>query len=288
MNRRIVALPAKSVISTGTSTGRWCLILMMENTVSCAFAVGMLIVVGVFAQDPGTERDKVSQPRSAQQPHRIRIDEDAQKAKLVRMVPAVYPQLLGKRIDGTVVLHVIVGANGSVKSARPVSGLPNLRDSAVNAVQQWQYKPTLQNGVAVEVDTTVSIVFAPLSQQSATPKSVEPETGTICVAARADDPFRGQVIPPTGDVSSQGLQVKIDKQPVISWPQRQSLKIEGLDLKERHLLAVVDARGRPIESLWFRFTTYDSKHLCMSYDGYGIGLDADGRHFPWCKCKYAD
>ena len=26
--------------------------------------------------------------------------------------------------------------------------------------------------------------------------NTEPETGTICVAARADDPFRGQVIPP--------------------------------------------------------------------------------------------
>src|SRR5579862_8544614 len=81
MNRRIVALPAKSVISTGTSTGRWCLILMMENTVPCAFAAGMLIVVGVFVQDSGTNANKAAQPTSAQQPHRIRIDEDAQKAK---------------------------------------------------------------------------------------------------------------------------------------------------------------------------------------------------------------
>jgi hypothetical protein len=119
--------------------------------------------------------------------------------------------------------------------------------------------------------------------------SAEPETGTICVAARAADPFRGQVIPPTGEVSSNGLQVKVDKRPAIPWPQTESLKIEGLDLKERHLLAVVDAHGKPIESLWFRFTTYNSKHLCLSYDGYqGIGLDADGRHYPWCRCKYAD
>jgi hypothetical protein len=117
--------------------------------------------------------------------------------------------------------------------------------------------------------------------------SAEPETGTICVAARAADPFRGQVIPPTGEVSSNGFQVKVDKRPAIPWPQRESLKIEGLDLKERHLLAVVDAHGKAIESLWFRFTTYNSKRLCMFYDGYqGIGLDADGRHCPWCRCKY--
>ena len=134
----------------------------MDKTVPCVFVVGMLIVVSVFAQDPGTKPDKVSQPTPAQQPHRIRVDEDVQKAKVVRVVSPVYPPLLGKRMDGTVVLHVIVGKNGSVKSARPVSGLPNLRDSAVNAVLQWQYKPTLVNGLAVEVDTSVSVVFLPL------------------------------------------------------------------------------------------------------------------------------
>ena len=85
--------------------------------------------------------------------------------------------------------------------------------------------------------------------------SAEPETGTICVAANADDPFRGQLIPSTGEVSSNGLQVKVDKRPAIVWPQRESLKIDGLDLKERHLLAVVDRHGKPIESVWFRFTT---------------------------------
>jgi hypothetical protein len=117
----------------------------------------------------------------------------------------------------------------------------------------------------------------------------EPEPGTVCVAARAVTPFWGQVIPPTGEVSSGGLRVKVDQRPPIAWPQRESLKIEGLDSTERHLLAVVDAHGKTVESLWFRFTTYNSLHLCMSYDGYqGIGLLADGKHCPWCKCKYAD
>lgn len=118
--------------------------------------------------------------------------------------------------------------------------------------------------------------------------STQPATGTICVAARADDRFRGQVIPPTGEVSSGGLQVRVDKHPAIAWPQRESLKIDGLDLNERHLLAVVDAHGKPVESLWFRFSSYNSKHLCMAYDGYqGIGLEPDGRRCPWCRCKYA-
>jgi len=137
---------------------------MMDKTAPCALAVGMLIAVSVFAQEPGTKPDKVSQATPAHEPHRVRVKEDVQKAKLVHMVYPVYPPFNYKRMDGTVVLHVIIGKNGSVKSARPVSGLPNLRDSAVNAVLQWQYKPTLVNGVAVEVDTTVSVVFPPLAE----------------------------------------------------------------------------------------------------------------------------
>ncbi|MGP8157379.1 MAG: hypothetical protein ACLQMT_11015 [Candidatus Acidiferrales bacterium] len=116
--------------------------------------------------------------------------------------------------------------------------------------------------------------------------SAEPGGGTVCVASRADDPFRGQVIPPTGEVSSGGLQVKIDKRPAVAWPQRKSLKIDGLDLSERHLLAVIDSRGKPVESLWFRFSDYGSVNLCMDYDGYqGVGLQEASRHTPWCKCK---
>lgn len=110
--------------------------------------------------------------------------------------------------------------------------------------------------------------------------------GTICVAARADTPFRGQVIPPAGEVSSGGLRVKIDKRPAVPWPQRKSLKIEGLDANERHLFAVTDARGKSVESVWFRFSQYGNTDLCVAYDGYqGIGLQEATRHTPWCKCK---
>jgi hypothetical protein len=78
----------------------------------------------------------------------------------------------------------------------------------------------------------------------------------------------------------------IDKRAAVPWPQRQSLKIEALDLSERHLLAVIDSRGKSVESLWFRFWEYKSTDLCMAYDGYqGIGLQEATRRTPWCKCK---
>jgi TonB family protein len=98
-------------------------------------------------------------------PHRIHVKEDVEKAKLIHTVSPMYPLLSEKRGVGTVVLHVVVGKNGTVNSARYVSGPTNLMNSAVKAVLQWRYKPTLVNGVAVEVDTTVSVVFPPPVKQ---------------------------------------------------------------------------------------------------------------------------
>jgi len=116
--------------------------------------------------------------------------------------------------------------------------------------------------------------------------AAQARVGTVWVAARAATPFRGQVIPPTGEVSSGGLRVEIDKRPAMPWPQRKSLKIERLDLNERHLLAVIDSDGKSVESVWFRFSDYKSTDLCMAYDGYqGIGLQEATRRTPWCKCK---
>jgi hypothetical protein len=68
-------------------------------------------------QDPSKlETGKTSQTApaaQARQPHRIRVNEDVQKAKLVHLVSPLYPPFTGKRLDGAVVLHVIVGQNGA-------------------------------------------------------------------------------------------------------------------------------------------------------------------------------
>jgi hypothetical protein len=113
------------------------------------------------------------------------------------------------------------------------------------------------------------------------------QSGSVCVAARVDDPFWKE--PPTlpnGQVNTHGLQVKVDKSTATSWPERKSLKIDGLDTSERHLLVVLDARGKPVESVRFKFSEYKSTNLCAFYDGYqGIGLKDATRQTPWCKCK---
>lgn len=111
-------------------------------------------------------------------------------------------------------------------------------------------------------------------------------TGSVCVAARIDDPFWKETAKlPNGKINSHGLKLKVDKRPASAWPDTKSLKIDGLAINEKHLLAVLSSEGNSIESLRFRFSEYKSAELCMFYDGYqGIGLKEATRQTPWCKC----
>ena len=120
------------------------------------------------------------------------------------------------------------------------------------------------------------------------PLSVIPQqrTGTVCIAARIDDPFfKEPATLPNGEINSHGLKVRVDKMAAVDWPGRKSLKISDLRTDEPHVLAVLSADGKPIQSVRFKFTQFNSTDLCMSYDDYqDIGLNDATRHTPWCKC----
>jgi protein TonB len=75
-------------------------------------------------------------------------------------VTPAYPSLAKTaRIQGHVLLAVIIGTNGSVQEVKLVSGHPLLAAAAMDAVKQWTYKPLLLNGQPVEVETTVDVNF---------------------------------------------------------------------------------------------------------------------------------
>ena len=92
---------------------------------------------------------------------RIRQGGSVQAALLVNKVQPIYPPLARQtRIAGTVRLHAIISKSGSVESLEVLSGHPLLVRAAMDAVQQWKYRPTLLNGEAVEVDTTIDVIFS--------------------------------------------------------------------------------------------------------------------------------
>ena len=98
-------------------------------------------------------------PKPVQQ--RIRQGGSVQAALLVNKVQPVYPPLARQtRISGTVRLHAIISKAGTIQSLEVMSGHPLLVRAAMDAVQQWRYKPTLLNGEPVEVDTTIDVIFS--------------------------------------------------------------------------------------------------------------------------------
>src|SRR5580658_2564625 len=85
----------------------------------------------------------------------VRVGGNVMQVNLIQQVPPVYPpDAKQNRIQGEVKLEVTIGQDGHVTEARPASGPPELTQSAVDAVSQWVYKPTLLNGQPVTVLTT--------------------------------------------------------------------------------------------------------------------------------------
>jgi TonB family protein len=90
----------------------------------------------------------------------IRIGENVQESKLIKKVEPVYPQAaMQNRISGKVRLQITVDEEGNVEEITPKSGDPLLVASAIDAVQQWQYSPTLLNGNPVPVIAEVTVFF---------------------------------------------------------------------------------------------------------------------------------
>jgi len=99
-------------------------------------------------------------PPKAAAPKSIRVGGNVAQANLIRQVTPVYPPIAKTaHISGTVLLHAIIGKDGTVQDLQYISGPPLLMKNAMDAVRQWRYKPTLLNGEPVDVDTTISVVF---------------------------------------------------------------------------------------------------------------------------------
>jgi periplasmic protein TonB len=93
-------------------------------------------------------------------PKPIVVTSDIQAAKLVRKVVPVYPRLaIAARVSGTVRLIGTVGKDGTLQQIQIVSGPALLVQSAVEAVRQWVYQPTMLNGKPVEVSAPIDVTF---------------------------------------------------------------------------------------------------------------------------------
>ena len=91
-------------------------------------------------------------------PQRVRVSAGVAEANVLRRVePAYSPLAKQARIQGDVVLRVVINQQGEVENLVVLSGHPLLVQAAIDAVKQWRYRPYLLDGKPVEVETTVTI-----------------------------------------------------------------------------------------------------------------------------------
>ena len=75
-------------------------------------------------------------------------------------VEPIYPALArAARKQGAVVVRVRIEEDGRVGDATVVGSVPLLDQAALNAVQQWEYAPTIIGGRAVPVVADVTVNF---------------------------------------------------------------------------------------------------------------------------------
>ena len=108
---------------------------------------------GEDTRRPPPPPDVVSPTRRIQVTH-------IEPARLVRRVEPRYPPLMSQiRRGGRVELRAIIATDGTIQALQVVSGDPLFYQSALEAVRQWRYLPTILNGQAVEVETTIEVIY---------------------------------------------------------------------------------------------------------------------------------
>ncbi len=90
----------------------------------------------------------------------VAVAEGAERALLLEQPTVGYPANI-KNQQGTVILQVLVGRDGTVQEAKFLQGSLAFARTAIDGVKQWKFKPYTMNGRAVSVQTLLTLTFKP-------------------------------------------------------------------------------------------------------------------------------
>lgn len=90
----------------------------------------------------------------------LRVGGNVKPPMKVKDVRAVYPETArAAHVQGIVIIEARIEPDGRVGNARVLRSIPLLDQSALDAVLQWEFVPTLLNGQPVPVIMTVTVQF---------------------------------------------------------------------------------------------------------------------------------
>jgi TonB family protein len=93
-------------------------------------------------------------------PFRPRLSEEGSSLSLIVKPEPNYPELAKQaRIEGIVIIEVVIGPDGAPKDIAVISGHPLLQVAAIDTVKKYRYSPLVFNGSPTEFLTTVTVPF---------------------------------------------------------------------------------------------------------------------------------
>jgi protein TonB len=99
--------------------------------------------------------------RPAPRPGPVHISSGVAAGQLLAPIQVTYPVIAKtQRVEGTVVIAATINRQGIIENLRVVSGPALLRSAALEAIRVARYRPFLLDGNAVEVETTINVIFS--------------------------------------------------------------------------------------------------------------------------------
>jgi TonB family protein len=91
----------------------------------------------------------------------VRVGGNVSVPTKTKHVNPVYPPIAqSARVQGVVIVELIIGADGHVADARVLRSIPLLDQAAIDAVRQWEFTPIHLNGAAVPAIMTATVQFS--------------------------------------------------------------------------------------------------------------------------------
>jgi protein TonB len=90
----------------------------------------------------------------------VRVGAHIKEPVKIRHVDPVYPKVAREAlVEGIVIIEAVIDPTGHIAEARILRGVPILDAAALEAVRQWEYTPTLLDGIPTPVKMTITVTF---------------------------------------------------------------------------------------------------------------------------------
>ncbi|MEW6128948.1 MAG: energy transducer TonB [Acidobacteriota bacterium] len=111
---------------------------------------------------PPAPKPKPEPPPQAKEPENkiVRVASSILTGKALTRKTPDYPAIAKQiRLEGSIVVEIVISPEGRVESARALGGHPLLTKAAVDAAYGWRFEPTILNGTTVRVTGVITFNF---------------------------------------------------------------------------------------------------------------------------------